>query len=92
MSIMTDTIRGWLKNAPKDPGITAHGFMGRETESGEFVCATCTGRLAARGCRLPVEWNVVWRDQVHSTLTCATCDDVFDYVPDDMSLREVDDQ
>ena len=96
MSILTDTLRGWLKFSPQDPGLIAPGFMGRETDAGDFVCATCTGRLAARKIRLPVDWKVVWKDQVHSTLTCATCDDVFDQdgdkIPDDMSLREVDDQ
>ena len=79
MSVITDTMREWLQHAPKDPGLTAPELMGRETESGEFVCAVCAGRLAARGCRLPVEWDVVWKDQVQRTLTCATCDDVFDY-------------
>lgn len=61
--------REWLANAP-GPGQTAPGLAGWRGPVG-FVCVTCAGRIARRGCDLKAFAHTpVWEGPVEG---CALC-------------------
>lgn len=67
-----------LEHAPTS-GMESHpDFMGWKTPDPEshFVCAKCSGRIMARGCRLPMKSESVWADQCENELTCELCGSV----------------
>lgn len=57
-----DDLEGMLKYAPRDPGPIAADLLGwQAVDGGLFVCSHCSGRLFARGCRLPGDgWQPLW--------------------------------
>jgi hypothetical protein len=65
-------LRGFLANAPKDPGPIAPDLLGWCLPDYHYVCASCAGRIMARGCRLPAKSTPVWRGMAAGV--CCLCD------------------
>lgn len=64
-----------IEHAPDDPGPLAPNLAGWSVGVGLFCCARCAGRILARGCRLPVGADPVWRDNpAAGSSVCCLCD------------------
>jgi len=71
MTETVKTLRRFLEHAPKDPGNIYNDLLGWQFEQTHFICATCAGRILARGCALPKDITPVWADSPKiSTLEC----------------------
>ena len=69
-----DVLRTYIEHAPKDPGTIAEDLRGwTMPDTDEFVCATCAGRIMARGCRLPASAEPNWLDQPRPETACVCC-------------------
>lgn len=75
MSIDTaEYLRDAAKYAPKSPGQLAQNLRGWWTPAGWYVCATCAGRIMARGCAMPADITPVWKDKPEPYGVCAVCE------------------
>lgn len=69
-----DTLREHIEHAPRDPGPIAKNLRGWWTPDGYYVCASCAGRILARGCRLPRDSAPVWKDKPEPFGVCECCE------------------
>lgn len=67
-------LRTAIEHAPRDPGKLAPNLRGWFTPDGYYVCATCAGRIMARGCQLPRGSNPVWKDRPEPYGVCECCE------------------
>lgn len=67
-------LRRAIEHAPDDPGPLAVNLAGWSVVPGLFCCLVCAGRILARGCRLPVGSDPVWRDNpAAGSSACCLC-------------------
>jgi hypothetical protein len=57
--------------APKVAKTIAPGLLGWWTRDGAFICASCAGRIFARGCSLPPNIESCWLGDPYGV--CCTC-------------------
>lgn len=69
MTTTLDTLRRFIEHAPRDPGPMSTELAGWQSPE-LYLCATCAGRIMARGCRLPDGFDPVWDDQPHAGECC----------------------
>jgi hypothetical protein len=65
------SLRRAIEYAPRTIPAPAEGLLGWWTPDGAFVCATCAGRVMARGCALPRGSEACWKEQPFGV--CCTC-------------------
>ena len=69
----------YLKNAidgaPLTPGRIAPDLRGWWTSDGYYLCASCAGRIMARGCKIDLHGKAepVWADLPVPYGVCVTC-------------------
>lgn len=68
-----ETLRRFIEHAPASAA-THPNLVGWWTPDNVYVCASCAGRIMARGCNLPQHSTPVWKDQNRVPGDCCCCD------------------
>jgi len=71
-----DLLRRFVEHAPLAASIppAADDLLGWRVPPGLYVCATCAGRIMARGCSLPDGSAPHWRDSGGAAGACCCCE------------------